>query len=134
MIAWKALSGRITSEEARLEAAKVGQQNSESYKSRDLKSHLDNIRTKEGCSKGGQVASLSLREWIKNNKEEHRLRCQELGKRNSQKRKIPHEYEGVVYESKKSLQEATKLSNTGFYAKLRRGEIKRLIEAQGNKT
>lgn len=38
--------------------------------------------------------------------------------------------------SKKALQESNRMSNTGFYAKLRRGEIKRLPKEtnRGNRT
>ena len=129
-IAWQALSGRITSEEARLMAALEGQKRSEKYQNRSMKAHLDSVRTKEGCSRGGKVASKSLVEWIKDNKELHSKNCSVNGKTSGEKLKIPHEYLGVTYDSKKSLQEATKLSNTGFYSKLRRGEIKRLIKEQ----
>jgi phosphoribosyl-AMP cyclohydrolase len=125
-IAWQALSGRITSEEARLMAAKAGQEKSEKYKNREFKDHLDKVRTQESCSRGGKAASKSLVAWIKANKEKHRQTCSKNGK--VKRNKIPHEYLGVVYESKKSLQEATKLSNTGFYSKLRKGEIVRLIK------
>ena len=125
-IAWQALSGRITSEEARLMAAKAGQERSEKYKNRKFKDHLDKVRTKEGCSRGGKAASKSLVEWIKANKETHRETCAKNGR--VKRNQIPHEYLGVVYESKKSLQEDTKLSNTGFYSKLRKGEIVRLIK------
>jgi len=128
LIAWKALSGRLTSEQARLEAAKEGQKRSKAYNERDLSGHLNKVRTKESCSNGGKAASVSLVQWIKDNKDEHKARCQEQGRKNAHKKMIPHEYQGVVYKSKKSLQEATKLSNTGFYAKLRRGEVKRLIQ------
>jgi len=40
-IAWKALSGRITSEEARLLAAKAGQDRSEKYKNSRTKKYFD---------------------------------------------------------------------------------------------
>jgi len=123
-IAWQALSGRITSEEARLMAAKSGQESSDKYKMRDMKPILDRIRTKESCSLGGKAASKLLVEWIKDNKEQHSKTCSINGKKSSGK--IPHRYLGVEYDSKKSLQEATKLSNTGFYSKLRKGEITRL--------
>ena len=125
-IAWQALSGRITSEEARLAAALEGQKKSEKYRNRDMKKHLDASRTKESCSRGGKTASKSLVEWIKNNKEEHRKNCSRNGKSVGEKLKIPHEYLGVFCDSKKSLQESTGLSNTGFYSKLRNGEITRL--------
>jgi hypothetical protein len=125
-IAWLALSGRITSEEARLMAAKVGQEKSDKYKTRDMKSLLNKIRTKESCSLGGKTASRLLVKWIKDNKEQHRKSCSLNGKKSAVKRKIPHTYQGVEYDSKKSLQEAAKLSNTSFYSKLRKGEIIRL--------
>lgn len=129
-IAWQALSGRMSSEEARLAAAKVGQDKSEKYKNRDLANHLNSVRTSESCSKGGKVASKNLVLWIQENKEAHRLIASENGKKSAEKRKIPHLYQGVRYDSKKSLQRATKLSNTGFYSKLRKGEIVRLIELE----
>ena len=125
-IAWKALSGRLTSEEARLMAAKSGQDKSEKYKNRVLGPHLALHRTKETCSKGGKTASKSLVVWIKNNKEEHAKMCAENGKKKSITQSIPHSYNNKVYESKKMLQEDTGLSNTGFYSKLKRGEIIRL--------
>lgn len=125
-IAWKALSGRVTSEEARIEAAIVGQANSEKYKNRKLKAHLDKVRTKENTSKGGKIASKKLVEWIKNNKELHSNNCRKNGKENGKRLNIPHEYKGEVFESKKALQEKYKMSNEGFYGKLRRGEITRL--------
>ena len=125
-IAWRALSGRITGEEARLEAAKVGQAKSKKYQERNLKHHLDKVRTKESCSKGGKVASKTLVQWIKGNKEQHAELCRQNGKGNGVRQMIPHEYDGKHYESKKALQEETGLSNTGFYNKLKRGEINRL--------
>ena len=125
-IAWQALSGRMSSEDARLAAAKVGQDRSEKYKNRNLKPHLNRIRTKESCSKGGKVAVESLKEWMKDNAELHKTRCSATGKASAKKRQIPHSYQGVYYESKRALQEATKLSNTGFYSKLKSGEIIRL--------
>jgi hypothetical protein len=129
-IAWKALSGRLSSEQARLMAAKAGQGRSEKYKNRELKEHLNKIRTKESCSKGGKEGSKYLVSWIRDNKEQHKKACADNAKKNAEKRKIPHEYLGVFYDSKKALQEATKISNTFFYKKLREGEIKRLIETQ----
>jgi hypothetical protein len=135
LIAWKALSGRITSEEARLEAAKEGQNRSDAYKNRDMKDHLNRIRTKESASKGGKAASIALIKWIKENKEVHADNVRKSAKKRAEKQKIPHEYNGVVYDSKKSLQLSTGLSNCGFYGKLKRGEIKRLIkelETEGN--
>ena len=125
-IAWKALSGRLTSEEARLMAAKAGQEKSEKYKGRVLGPHLASIRTKENCSKGGKVASIKLTEWISQNKESHSKMCSENAKKLTSGKHIPHSYKGVIYESKKALQKDTGLSNTGFYNKLGRGEIMRL--------
>ena len=125
-IAWKALSGRLTSEQARLMAAKSGQEKSEKYKNRVLGPHLALHRTKETCSRGGKTASKSLVKWISENREEHARICAENGKKKGPKQCIPHSYLGVVYKSKKVLQEETGLSNTGFYNKLNRGEIIRL--------
>lgn len=126
LIAWKALSGRMTSEEARLAAAKAGQERSEKYKNRRFKEHLDRIRTKESCSKGGKSASSALVEWIKANPDLHRENSKTNSKVIAEKQKIPHEYKGVVYPSKKDLQQETGMSNCGFYGKLERGEIVRL--------
>jgi hypothetical protein len=131
LIAWKALSGRITSEEARLEAAKAGQDRSEKYKNRDLTDHLNRIRTKESASKGGVAAAPALVKWIQENKEIHAENARKAARKNAEKRKIPHEYNGVVYGSKKELQQATGLSICGFYGKLKRGEIIRLIKELG---
>jgi hypothetical protein len=127
-IAWKALSGRLSSEQARLMAAKAGQDKSDKYKSRDLREHLSKVRTKESCSKGGKEASKQLVSWIRDNIEQHKKTCAYNARKNAEKRKIPHEYLGVYYDSKKALQEATKISNTSFYKKLGEGEITRLIE------
>jgi len=126
-IAWKALSGRITSEEARLEAAIVGQEKSEKYKNRKLGDHLARVKTKESCSKGGKAAAPSLVRWIEENMDTHRNRCRELGKTSGERQKIPHEFNGIAYPSKKELQDATGISNCGFYGKLKRGEINRLV-------
>lgn len=125
-IAWRALSGRITGEEARLEAAKIGQAKSKKYQERSLKQHLAKVRTKESCSKGGKAASKTLVQWIRDNKEQHAERCNQIGKASSARKMIPHEYCGKHYESKKALQKETGLSNTEFYKKLKGGEIKRL--------
>lgn len=127
-IAWKALSGRITGEEARLEAALEGQRKSEKYKNRAMKDHLDKVRTPEGCRKGGLKASKNLVQWIKDNKEEHSKVCAKNGRTNGERLHKPHEYLGVYYESKKSLQEEYKMSNTKFYSLLEKGVIKRLIK------
>lgn len=127
-IAWKALEGRLTSEEARLMAAKAGQDKSEKYKNsrKELGDRLHKKSTPESRSKGGKTASKQLVEWQKQNAEEFKKQCSEHGKANGPKLYIPHEYQGIYYESKKALQEATGLSNCGFYGKLKRGKIKRL--------
>lgn len=128
-IAWKALSGRMTNEEARLTAAKEGQSRSDKYKSRKMRDHLASIRTTETCSRGGKAASKSLVAWQAANKEAHKLRCAALGRASAAKLVIPHKYQDVVYPSKKALQAATGLSNCGFYGKLSRGEIERVQNA-----
>jgi hypothetical protein len=127
-IAWKALSGRITGEEARLMAAKIGQQESSKYKDsrKIIGDSTKQFLTKEVCSKGGKIASEKLIEWQKQNKEIFAKKCSDMAKKNAFKRCIPHEFNGVTYESKKALQEATGLSNTGFYSKLKSGKISRL--------
>jgi hypothetical protein len=128
LIAWKALSGRITSESARLAAAKVGQSRSQKFKEsrKILGLIIRNASTKESCSKGGKVASVALLEWQKQNAEKFKAACAATGRASGERQKIPHLYEGVVYESKQLLQKATGLSNCGFYGKLRRSEILRL--------
>jgi hypothetical protein len=125
-IAWKALSGRMTSEEARIAAALEGQRKSEKYKNRNLRDHLNSVRTKDTCSKGGKVASKALVEWQKQNKEKFALQCAKNAKAKTHKQLISHEYQGVVYESKKELQKQNKMCNSKFYRLLGAGEIKRL--------
>jgi hypothetical protein len=127
-IAWKCLSGRITNERARLMAAKLGQDKSSLYKEsrKTTGEMLKNSVTKESRSKGGKTASKKLIEWQKNNKEDFLKRCSEIGKASTERKKIPHKYLGVIYSSKKELQEAHNMSICGFYGKLRRGEIERI--------
>jgi hypothetical protein len=126
LIAWKALSGRITGEQARLEAALEGQRKSDKYKNRSFKDHLDSVRTEESCSKGGQTSSVLLVKWIQDNKEVHKRTCSNNGRASVTKREVRHEYLGTVYRSKRSLQDHTGLSNTGFYSYLNKGKITRL--------
>lgn len=127
-IAWKALSGDMTSKAARLEAAKIGQNNSERYRvSRSLTGkHLTSCKTRESESKGGKAAAPALVEWQKENRSAFLARCSENGKATGPKLQIQHVYNGVHYQSKKALQADTGLSNTGFYGKLNRGEIVRI--------
>lgn len=125
-IAWKALEGRLTNEQARLMAAKAGQERSSLYKSSRTAKHIQAAKTKESCSLGGKIASKKLIEWQKNNAEHFKNQCSINAKINSQRLKIMHEYNGKVYESKKQLQIETGLSNCGFYAKLNRNEIIRI--------
>lgn len=127
-IAWKALSGRISSEEARLLAAKVGQEQSELYKStrKNGVEYLASGRTLENCSKGGKASSKKLVEWINNNKELHTKNASLCGKSVGKKLCIPHEYDGLVYSSIKELLKVTGMSRCGFYGKLKRGVIRRL--------
>ena len=134
-IAWKALSGRITGEEARLASAKVGQDQSVLYKEsrKKLGEKLKNITTKETRSKGGKIASKSLVRWQKENPEKFLEIIRASAKKTAITNQIPHEYKGIKYASKKELQMATKLSNTGFYNKLNRGEIVRLPKPQSTK-
>jgi hypothetical protein len=131
-IAWLALSGRINSEEARIAASIAGMQRSQKYKeSRKVTGvYLLASRTKENCSKGGKVASKRLVEWQKHNNEIFKNQCAENGRNSATKKHIPHEYQGIIYESKKALQIAHNMSICGFYGKLRRGEIKRLPKTQ----
>lgn len=129
-IAWKALEGRITNEQARLMAAKSGQDKSEKYKLSRTGKYFELGRTKENCSLGGKIASKSLVEWQKNNKEAFKKQCSINGKIKASKQLIPHKYNGVIYSSKKELQAMLKISNTGFYNKVKRGEIEKLITNQ----
>lgn len=127
-IAWKALSGRMTAEQARLAAAKVGQDRSIAYQesrvvaARALQIHA----TQETCAKGGRAASIKLRDWQVANRTRFLEQCSINGKMKGPKQYIPHEYRGVRYVSKKALQAAHSMSICGFYGKLRRGEIIRL--------
>lgn len=131
-IAWKALSGRLTGEEARLAAAKVGQDQSTLYKEsrKKIGAQLASNTTKESRSKGGKSASKKLVAWQKNNPEKFLEMLRMAGKQSTTRKKIPHQYQGITYASKKELQMDTKLSNTGFYNKLKRGEIIRLPKNQ----
>jgi len=127
LIAWKCLSGRITSEEARLEAAKAGQDRSELYKEtrRGLGERLQKFATAESCSRGGKESSKSLVQWQKDNELVFKARCAALGKENTKKLQIPHTYQGVHYQSKKALQKEHKMCNNKFYKLLAAGEILR---------
>jgi len=127
-IAWKALDGRITGEQARLMAAKAGQDRSDLYKESRQRSgaHLNEVRTFECCSKGGTAAAPKLIEWQHNNREEFIRQCATNGKSVGPKLEIPHVYMGLWFKSKKDLQEHFNMSRSGFYGKLRRGEIQRL--------
>lgn len=127
-IAWKALSGRMTSEQARLAAAKTGQSKSEKYRTsrKELGKALKSFVTKNSRSKGGKVASRSLVTWQEKNREAFLNQCVLNGKNSTIRKCIPHRYKGVLYNSKKELQAATGLSICGFYSKLRRGEIERV--------
>src|SRR4051794_17925174 len=58
LIAWKCLSGRMTTEQARLEAARIGQEKSKRYKdSRKITGQFVKAATNhESRSKGGKAA------------------------------------------------------------------------------
>ena len=124
-IAWKCLSGRMTNEEARLAAAKVGQDSSTKYKEsrKQTGQKLVAARTKETCSAGGKVAIKKLITWQKENKEKFLKQVAANGAASALKRQIPHSYEGVDYPSKRALQTATKMCNSTFYKKLKSGHI-----------
>ena len=128
LIAWKCLSGRMTNEEARLEAAKIGQASSDKYKQSRVSTgkNLSKFITKESCSAGGKVASKKLVAWQKENKNEFAKQCAINGAASAHKRQIPHIYEGVRYPSKRDLQTATNMCNITFYKKLKAGCITRL--------
>lgn len=127
-IAWKALSGRMTSEEARLAAAKEGQNRSEIYRSsRKVTGEiLKRSVTFESRSAGGKIASAALVSWQRENSEQHRSQCAINGRVKGPKQMIPHLYLGEVYPSKRELQNRHLMSNCGFYGKLNRGEIIRM--------
>jgi hypothetical protein len=127
-IAWKCLAGRMTHEEARLAAAKLGQGMSDRYmrSRKEAGRHLQSVVTKESCAKGGRAASAALVQWQKDNPSLFRQMLSRNGKATGPKLEIAHEYLGKTYKSKKALQMDTGLSNTGFYGKLHRGEIRRL--------
>jgi hypothetical protein len=127
-IAWKCLSGRMTGEEARIKAAKIGQSMSVKYKeSRKITGEfVKNCRTYESCSKGGKIASKKLVEWQLKNKELFAKQCAENAKKGNKYKFIQHLYKGIIYNSKKELQIEHKMSNCGFYGKLKRGEIIRI--------
>ena len=117
----------MTNEEARLAAAKIGQDSSQKYKdSRKLTGQKLNLfRTKESCSAGGKAASKKLIAWQQKNKEAFLKQAAENGRKGAQKLKIPHMYNGVMYASKRELQNATGICNNVFYKKLKSGEIRR---------
>jgi Domain of unknown function (DUF1996) len=124
-IAWRCLSGRITGEEARLEAAKEGQKRSDIYKNtrKDLGAKLQLYKTFESCSKGGKVASKSLVEWQRANKQEFKEQCAKNGKINGPKLFKPCVYLDESFESKQALQNKYKMSNTLFYSLLKKGTV-----------
>lgn len=127
-IAWRCLSGRISSEEARLAAAKLGQQRSTLYKESRARTGeiAKNSRTFETCSAGGKTASKILVKWQEDNRDEFLANCSKTGKENGVKFMIPHEYLGETFESKNALQEKYNMYNNKFYRLLALGEIKRL--------
>lgn len=127
-IAWKCLAGRMTTEEARLAAAKAGQDKSNKYKQsrKKLGISLSKLATSETCSKGGKEASKSLVQWQKENSELFKKQCVLNGKKASVRQQIPHQYKGKTYMSKKELQKEHKIYNNLFYKLLKSGEIKRL--------
>jgi hypothetical protein len=127
-IAWKCLSGRMTTEEARLAAAKSGQDRSEKYKQsrKVLGEHLKTFVTSETRSKGGKKSASSLVKWQQANPEKFKTQCSENGKKTGKRQEIPHQYKGKTYMSKKELQKEHKIYNNLFYKLLKSGEIKRL--------
>ena len=106
-IAWKALSGRITSEEARLAAAKAGQKKSIKYKeSRKLTGEcVKRSATFETRSAGGKAASKELVKWIKENKEAHAESARINQKKSVEAMKIPRLFLGIAFESLKDIKE-----------------------------
>mgnify|MGYP003349466540 CR=1 FL=1 len=118
---------RRVNHEKIVEAAKLGYKAFRKRYNEDeeFKRRIDQKLVKSR-SKGGKNGSKKLVEWQKQNEKAFKKKCSDNGKIVGPKLYIPHEYEGIYYESKKALQEATGLSNCGFYNKLKRGEIKRL--------
>lgn len=127
-LAWKTLSGRISGEEARLAAAKLGQDRSVKYKQSRVKcgENLVGKTTKDTCSRGGKAAAPKLVAWQRANRQKFIERCRAIGKASAERKKIPHEYLGKVYPSKRDLQNEHKICNDRFYKMLKAGEIIRL--------
>lgn len=128
-IAWQGLSGRMTSEQSRIDAAKAGRDKSALYQeSRKLvAAHIKKYTTFESRSAGGKAASKSLVAWQAENREKFLQQAAANGRASTERKCIPHTYKGVTYPSKKELQAAHNMSICGFYGKLGRGEIKREI-------
>lgn len=124
-IAWKALEGRISGEEARLMAAKAGQDRSEKYKEsrKSCGEYLKKGRSKASEAKGGKSASKALVKWQQENREKFLAMVSRIGKEATQRKLIPHEYKGVIYPSKKELQKLLGVHNTIFYKMVEKGEI-----------
>ena len=135
LIAWKALSGRITGEEARLAAAKAAQDRSALYRSSRAVTGeiLRRSVTSETIASGGRAAAPALIAWQQNNSHRHRMQCAANGRAKAPRQMLPHRYQGAIYQSKKALQLAHSMSNCGFYGKLKRGQIERLDREINNR-
>jgi hypothetical protein len=74
-IAWRCLLGRMSSEEARLAAAKLGQERSEAYKNRLWTAPMETPQLQESRSRGGKMASVALVAWQRKHKDEFSEQC-----------------------------------------------------------
>lgn len=122
-IAWKALDGRIGSEEARIMACKEGQRKSEKYKQTRTGKYFK--PTFESQSKGGKIAGKLLVDWQKENKELFSSNCRERAYHMHEGNKIVHHYLGQTFESKQALQKEHNMKNAEFYRNLNNGLITR---------
>ena len=122
-IAWKALDGRIGSEEARILACKEGQKKSEKFRLSRTGEYFK--PTFETCSKGGKIASKKLVQWQKENPELYTTNCKVRAYHMHKGNKMVHYYLDNIYESKKELQQTHKMKNAAYYRLLASGEITR---------
>ncbi len=127
-IAWKSLLKQITPKEARLAAAKLGQEKSELYKSTRSSAGKACIAalTQKSLSKGGKSASKKLVAWQKKNAKLHSAQCSANAKRRSGWRSIPHEFQGKQYHSAAALKKEHPMHNWKFYKLLAEGTIVRV--------
>jgi hypothetical protein len=77
-IAYRCLLGRMSSETARLLAARIGQEKSDAYKLRYFSG--PKVTNTEACSRGGKKASVALIQWQREHREEFLLQSSINGK------------------------------------------------------